>query len=229
MLSSIPETATRGTEPFSRTDVETSSRSIQRTSPRHTPETSSRSTVPSPQNNVTPPPQNNVPPGPAPPQQLHASRRSGDISSPCSGDSYPQRSGDHFARHRTTFTFQERHTPPAHSNVVSSSYSSNTIFEARRIRPSHHVSEASSRGVVPSPHVRTSPRSRTSPHSTTVPSPYSNIIPSPNSNVIPSPHSSRSSRSSSSRHVSPAPARFETDFSHDVAQSPPGAAPGSPV
>ncbi|KAK0192301.1 hypothetical protein F5146DRAFT_927189, partial [Armillaria mellea] len=71
MLSSIPETATRGTEPSSRTDVETPSRIIQTTSPRYSPETtSSRSSAPSPQNNVTPPPQNNVPPGPAPPSNV---------------------------------------------------------------------------------------------------------------------------------------------------------------
>ncbi len=199
MLSSIPETATRGTEPFSRTDVETSSRSIQRTSPRHTPETSSRSTVPSPQNNVTPPPQNNVPPGPAPPSNFMP--RGVPETSPRHVPETAIRNVPETTSQGTVLPSPFKNvTPPAHSNVVSSSYSSNTILRSTQDSSSHHVSEASSRGVVPSPHVRTSPRSRTSPHSTTVPSPYSNIIPSPNSNVIPSPHSSRSSRSSSSRH-----------------------------
>ncbi|KAK0232419.1 hypothetical protein EDD85DRAFT_775196 [Armillaria nabsnona] len=83
MLSSIPETATRGMEPFPRTDVETLSRSIQRTSPRHTPETTSprsrtsphSTTVPSPYSNVIPSPNSNVIPSP------HSSRSSRSSSS----------------------------------------------------------------------------------------------------------------------------------------------------
>ncbi|KAK0211496.1 hypothetical protein IW262DRAFT_1280790 [Armillaria fumosa] len=83
-LSSIPETATRGTEPSSRTGVETSSRSIQRTSPRHSPgtttsprsRTSPHSTnVPSPYSNVIPSPNSNVIPSP------HSSRSSRSSSS----------------------------------------------------------------------------------------------------------------------------------------------------
>ncbi|KAK0480877.1 hypothetical protein IW261DRAFT_1563587 [Armillaria novae-zelandiae] len=202
-LTSIPETATRGTEPSSRTDIETSSRSIQRTSPHYSPDTAfPRSSIPSPQNNVPPPPQNNVPPGPAPPS--HVMPRGVPETSPRHIPETSPRNVPETTSQGTVLPSPYKNVTPAHSNVVSSSHSNNATL--RNTQESRGVPETSSRSVVPSPHGRTSPRSRTSPgsrtspHSTNVPSPYSNVIPSPNSNVIPSPHSSRSSRSSSSRH-----------------------------